>query len=460
MIEASFLTLSQLSDKIKRVLSTSSPHGEWVQAEILSLSRNPISGHYYLELIEKTDSELRAKMKGIIWASNYYYLNEKFKAVTRESLSKGIKIFFRAKFNYHSEYGLSLDLIDIEPSFTLGDMMRQRRQTVERLRQENIFDLNKKLPFPLLPQRLAIISSEIGKGYADFIIKLTGTTSQYTFVYNLFPSLLQGDGAIHQITEQLGRIKQRIHQFDVVAIIRGGGDDAGLQCYDSYELAKEIATFPIPVLTGIGHSTNETVVDMVAHVKKITPTDLAFYLIEKFDEINNRIEKAQNAILRNLSSRLQGEQEHLLRLRKSIANQAHRIVNIEKVALSSIVRNFVRSVSAICPKIRAGLDQKSTNLKYKPGELIRLKKQELQALTEGLSKMFKHAITISKLKVHEIEKDVRNKSPKTILARGYSITFHNGKSLKDYRAVKEGDVLHTQLFDGEIVSNVQKDTDG
>ena len=216
--------------------------------------------------------------------------------VAREPLKDGLQILFFASVRFHPQYGLSLQINDIDPTYTLGQMARQRLETIRRLKEEGLFDLNRRLAFPVLPKRVAVISVSTSKGYSDFMNILENRSGNFLFLVTLFPALLQGDRAVDSIMGQLKEIRKSIQRFDVVAIIRGGGGDIGLSCYDDYRLAREVATFPIPVLTGIGHSTNETVVEMVAAGNKITPTDVAYSLVDRFQVNYDRLEEIKNIV--------------------------------------------------------------------------------------------------------------------------------------------------------------------
>lgn len=407
--QVKFLTLSELCERIRTVLSDEIGT-EWVQAEIVKMNPYPESGHCYFDLVEKENERVRAKIKAVIWKDNFPFINNKFKNVTRENLKEGIKVLLRVRVNYHAEFGLKLNIVDIEPNFTLGDMMMTRRLTIERLHAEDCFNRNKLLSFPLLPKRIAIISTETNAGYRDFLAKLRGR-SKYFFGLQLFPSRIDGDAAISEIVDQLTVIRNQIKQFDVVAIIRGGDNAIGFHCYDNYELAKAIALFPIPVVTGIGHSTSDTVVEMVAHLSKITPTDLAVHLIECFETFDKRIDEAKRKIQFYADRKIKKENERL--------------------------------------------EKSQTLFTSRTKGAIRIFRSELNSKITELKKSFKYKLKDEKELVDRLEKEIKHKSPETILARGYSITFHNDRPVKDASKLKPGAVLRTQVHKGEIISQVK-----
>ncbi|MBE9492523.1 MAG: exodeoxyribonuclease VII large subunit, partial [Bacteroidetes bacterium] len=271
-------SLLEVTQSIERTISNRYTNSIWVKAELLKLNHYPKSGHCYPDLVEKSGGAVVAQIRANLWKDDYQQINKIFLETTKEPLKDGINILFNARIKYHPVHGLALQILDIDPNYTLGDMVREKLETIRKLKEEKIFDRNKSLKFPLLPKRIAVISVETSKGYSDFRNKIDKNPFGYRFFYMLFPSLLQGDKAVNDMLKQLARIRKVKDHFDVVAIIRGGGGDVGLNCYDNYNLAKEIALFPLPVLTGIGHSTNETVVQMVAYKNNITPTDVAGYL--------------------------------------------------------------------------------------------------------------------------------------------------------------------------------------
>src|SRR5690606_6223526 len=263
--ERQVFSLYEIAQGLKTVIGERFPYAFWIKAEMIKLNHYRHSGHCYPDLVEKKDGKVIAQMRATLWSSDYLHINGKFLKTLKEPLKDGIKILFLAKISFDPQYGLSLRIMDIDPSFTLGDIEREKFETIERLKTEGYYHKNKQLPFPLLPKRIAIISVETSKGYADFMKVLSNNPYGYKFIMELFPSLLQGEKAITSIKAQLAAIKKIKNRFDVVAIIRGGGGDVGLSCYNDYSLSKAVADFPLPVITGIGHATNETVVEMVAY---------------------------------------------------------------------------------------------------------------------------------------------------------------------------------------------------
>lgn len=307
-------SLSEIAFSLHKVVERTYPQPYFIKAEILKLNFYPHNGHCYPELVEKEGNSIKAEMRAIIWAANYQRINDRFIQITGNPLKENISILCLARIEFSPKHGLALHIEDIEPTYTLGEMVKNRNAVIERLKKEGVFTANKRLEMPLLPKRVAIISVETSKGYSDFITTLNGNRYGYRFVTELFPSILQGDKAIVGITGRLAEIEMRQKEFDCVVIVRGGGGDVGLSCYDEYEMAHRVATFPLPVLTGIGHSTNLSVTDMVAHTYNITPTDVAFALIGYFQTFDEKVQECQNRIVEVSRRLLVDEQAKLLRM--------------------------------------------------------------------------------------------------------------------------------------------------
>jgi len=403
------LTLSQLTAGIARVFDESFPNSFWIKAELAKLNHYPGSGHCYPSLVEKEKGMIKAEIRGNIWANDFQRINQKFLQVTKEPLKEGIQILFRALVKYHPVYGLSLQISDIDPSYTLGEMAREKMETIIRLKNEGLFERNHQLPMPLLPKLIAIISVNTSKGFSDFINILENNPWGYSFSCILFPALLQGDKAVDSIISQLRRIDRVAEYFDVVAIIRGGGGDVGLNCYDNYLLAKEVALCRLPVLTGIGHSTNETVVEMIVGQNKITPTDVAYFLIQHFHNFSARLEKSSLKIITLCEKLLEEEKRGWGKLR----------------------------------------------LRFKPGLLLREKGIDLKNRSEWFAMRVHQLLTHQQVVIDKLDQQVHLLDPRNILRRGYSITYHGGKPLTDTASVNPGEIITTRLYKGEINSEIK-----
>ena len=285
--EKEALSLLELNTRIRGALSRAFPETCWVRAEMSDVRVNTSSGHCYLEFVEKNaqTGQLVAKVRGSIWAKTFRMLKPYFEMETGQMFASGLKVLVKVSVEFHELYGLSLTVLDIDPAYTLGDMVRKRMEIIRQLQEEGVFTLNKELPFPLLPRRIAIITSPTAAGYEDFMNQLTRNKGGYPFYTKLFPALMQGERTEASVIAALDRIYQHQDLFDVVVIIRGGGATSDLNSFDSYLLAANCAQFPLPIITGIGHERDDTVVDLVAHTRMKTPTAVAEFLISRMDSV-------------------------------------------------------------------------------------------------------------------------------------------------------------------------------
>lgn len=294
----SYMTLSQLQGRIREVLCQGFAAPLWITAEIGELKVNARSGHCYLQLVEKggRNGVPQAQAQAVIWASQYGMLASYFRGATGEELAVGMKVLFRASVSYHELYGLSLRIVDIDPLYTLGDLARQRQQTIAQLREDGVFDLNRELGIPQVPQRIAVISSPQAAGYQDFMNELGA--SPYRFDAVLFDAVMQGHGAEASIIGALEAVADRMEEFDAVVMIRGGGSQSDLSFLNSYLLSFHVAQFPLPVIAGLGHDKDQSVVDMVAALSLKTPTAVAAFLADRVAGFDARLEELGGEIRR------------------------------------------------------------------------------------------------------------------------------------------------------------------
>lgn len=407
-------SLSEVTKSISRVIASRYASTYWIKAEMNKLNHYSHSGHCYPDLIEKSKGKVVAEMRGVIWSDDYQRINKQFVAILKEPLKDGINILICSKITFDPIYGISLNIIDIDPSFTLGELESEKQRTIQSLNKEDLFTFGKRLKFPLLARKIAVISVETSKGYADFLNTLDNNAYSYRFFHMLFPALLQGEKAVNSILSQLKNIEKVKHHFDIVVIVRGGGGDVGLSCYNNYALAKAIAQFPIPVLTGIGHSTNVTVSEMIAYINAITPTALAELLIKKFNDYVNTVEKAKELIILRTTKRL--SQENV-----SITNMARLL---RSSSLSRIV-NHSFQLDNLRSKLQSGIHG-----------VIVLNKSSLDLLGHKKEAM----------------------DPMNVIRRGYTMTLHEGKILKNTDDIRLGDALTTILESGRIKSTIDEVT--
>lgn len=470
-------SLLEVTKSIQRTLEDRYKSTFWVKAEMNKLNHYKQSGHCYPELLEKKDGRVIAQVKSTLWKDDFYRINMLFQEELNEPLKDGIKILFLAKITFDPEHGLSLRIIDIDPSYTLGDLEREKQEAIQLLKSENLYSKNKLLELPLLPQRVAIISVETSKGYADFLKVIETNSWNYKFFHMLFPSVLQGEKAIETIIQQLQRIKKVIHHFDVVAIIRGGGGDVGLSCYNNYLMAKEIAMFPIPVITGIGHATNETVAEMISHTNAITPTKLAEILLQRFHNFSVPVQQAQEKII-DKSRRLMSEErtqlkseaklfrsvtenillQHKNELRANgqlLLHQSTQLFSRQQERLISMNESIAKSSSVQLITNQVLLTQLTNQMTKASKHVIEIRKARIDHSNHQLIDKTKIYIRDSSTSILNIEKNVANMSPENVLKRGYSITLFNGKSIKDTKSINEGDIIQTIVLEGSIESVVQ-----
>jgi exodeoxyribonuclease VII large subunit len=408
--DKTIFSLLEVTKSIQRTLADRYKSLYWIKAEMNKLNHYKHSGHCYPELVEKKDGKIVAEIRSILWKSDFERINSSFVKLLNEPLRDGITILFQAGISYDPLHGLSLRIVDIDPTFVLGELEREKKESILKLQQEGLFDANKLVPFPLIPKRLAIISVETSKGLSDFFKIINNNPWGYKIETTLYPALLQGDKSIPSIIKQLAVIAERTESYDAVAIIRGGGGEVGLSSYNNYNLAKAIAIFPIPVLTGIGHSTNETVSEMVAYKNAITPSELADFLIQKFH---------------NFSIPLDQLQERLIFLSKNKFEQ-------EKAKL----QGFAQSLS------------------WSSKNRLQQEKHNVLILSQRLQLFSKHFLKEQYSSLENITRLIKMADPAQLLKRGFSVTRINGKAVQSIADVQEGDIVETLLLDGKLQSQV------
>jgi exodeoxyribonuclease VII large subunit len=401
-------TLRELNSAIRFAVGQAFPEALWVIAEIAEAKCNQ-RGHCYLELAEKDDDKVIAQIKATIWAYDYRKLCHKFESQTGEALRQGMKVMLFASVTFHEVYGLSLNVKDIDPAYTMGDMALRKKEIIERLIKEGLMDVNRALPLPVAPQRIAVISSPTAAGYGDFFNHLDRNLYGYRFIHVLFPALMQGAEAEQSLLSALDRIAHVAHLFDAAVIIRGGGSSIDLSCFDSYALASRISRFPLPVLTGIGHEKDDTVADMVAHTKMKTPTAVAEFLI----------------------SGLRAFEERIADIMGRISTLAEGMVRDEHLTLETISRRLARIPI-----------------------LIAAEQNRLAMHVRDMKSATRHLIRRTADGLDHIDRALRILDPTNVLKRGYSITRHKGKVIRDAARLKKGDVIDTHLYKGAVTSIV------
>ena len=449
------LSLEELAKMIEGIISSAFDRGYWVKAEMARLNLYPQTGHCYPDLVEKEGNTIKAQMRGTIWAGTYQKISKQFMEVAREPLRDGLQILFFASVRFHPQYGLSLQINDIDPSYTLGQMARERMETIRKLKESSLFDLNRNLSFPPLPKRIAVISVSTSKGYSDFMNILEKRAGNFRFLVKLFPALLQGDKAVDSITAQLKEIRKSISGFDVVAIIRGGGGEVGLSCYDDYRLAREVATFPIPVLTGIGHSTNETVVEMVAAANMITPTDVAYSLVARFQVVAERLEQISNIVSDYARELITGNKTLLRDLVERLQEQTRSRLDQQRLRMDMTLRDTLQQTRLLLRSEKEKFVSSLAVLRLGPKRSILREKDILFNQVRWLAAGILAGHEKENARIRLAESRLNLLDPVNTLKRGFSITYYRDKPLKDASSVEPGDVITSQLYKGKIRSIVK-----
>lgn len=425
-------------------------------AEMNRLNLYPQSGHCYPDLVEKKDGKLIAQVRANLWRDDFLRINAAFKSIVKEPLKDGIKILFSAAINFDPNYGLSLRIIDIDPGYSLGDLEQEKHATIAQLKKEGVYGNNKLFTLPLLPKRIAIISVDTSKGYADFKQVLEGNEWGYKFSMKLFPALLQGEKAVETIIYQLRQIKLLQHHFDVVAIIRGGGGDVGLSCYNDFRLSREVALFPLPVITGIGHSTNETVVEMIAFENAITPTKLAEYLLQKFHNFSVPLHRAEEKLI-DLSQKILNDER--LKFRNAILyfrSVTSNMVITGHNNISNLQTAILQQTHFLWKSSNEAMNNTLRYFRSVTQNLLLLRSNKVVNLSRSLIQQTSFRFKSQNNEVNNLQRTINNLSPENVLKRGYSITTFNGKVVKGYGAVKAGDKIETVVMDGTISSTVNE----
>lgn len=406
------LTLRELNLRIKAVMQERFPETYWLRAETSDVRVNHSSGHCYLEFVEKNEQtgQIVAKARASIWAKTFGMLKPYFEKETGQAFVSGLTVLVKVSVEFHELYGFSLTVYAIDPAYTLGDMARKRLEIVKQLKAEGIFTLNKELPFPVLPRRIAIITSPTAAGYEDFMNQLTNNDSGFPFYVKLFPALMQGDKTEESVISALDRIYACASCFDVVAIIRGGGASSDLSSFDSYLLAANCAQFPLPVITGIGHERDETVLDMVAHTRMKTPTAVAEFLIGQMKQAADEVEELEAQFV-YLADKKLSEQKTWIQLL------------ISRLPVT-VLNTLATHKTAINDRFR-----------------------QIQRLTD------EHLAENRKF-LQMTEQFVTMASPEYILKRGYTLTLKEGKIVKYVSDFMPGETIVTRFSDGEMTGTV------
>ncbi len=455
-MEKTRLTLLELTELISVSIREAFPERYWIVAEINEIREN-VNGHCYLELIQKDSDSNRivARSKATIWAYTWRMLKPFFETSTSQFLSQGMTIMVEISVEFHELYGISLNIKDIDPVYTLGDLEKKRAETLKKLENEGIINMNRSIPFPDLPARIAVISSPVAAGYEDFMHQINNNQYGYSFDITLFPALMQGNNAAVSVTGALDAVFEKEEMFDIVVILRGGGSAADLNCFDSYEIAAHIAQFPIPVITGIGHERDYTIAGTVANIDLKTPTAVAEFLLGKFHELDIKTGKlggrlttlvshiiGQNrymikTVIKNIplivTNNIKQNHRHLVSRSSLISNSAFRLINNNNYDLESRHSHF------------------DFNIKH---YLHRLKSTCQEIQDKSLPEKINNSLGKKQDKLHLISTTLQLVDPENILKKGYAVVLKNGKIIKKAQDIDSQDIIETKLHDGLIKSKV------
>lgn len=450
------ITLYSLCQRIKEQLSDDFMESSWVVAEISELRLNK-NGHCYLELVEKdaeTD-QIIARLKGIIWSYTYKMLRPYFETTTGQSLTAGIKVLVRCKVEFQEVYGLSLNIKDIDPSYTLGDLAQRKKQIIDQLREDGILEMNKEIELPKVIQRIAVISSATAAGYEDFSEQLSNNEHQFAFYKKLFPAIMQGEKAEESIINALEKIYQHDDLFDAVVIIRGGGSSTDLLCFDSYLLGLNIAQFPLPVFTGIGHERDTSIADLVAYEHLKTPTAVAEFVIAHNYRFSQILNEYKDAAAFFLSEKLNTEKNHLKKLASNFSPSVIRHLSKQNRIISRFARTLLSYSRQTIKDNNAQLNHQAEMLSIHSQQKIRTATIKLRHYASDLKKGSFQMIKSESQNLSNLQKQNHQFDPSTILQKGYSITYLNGKVVKSIKDINSGDELVTHLYKGSVTSTVK-----
>lgn len=429
----SAITLLEFNRRIGRLLHDEGVQRCWVVAETSDVRQS--GGHCYLELVQKNPDtgQTLARMRGVVWANVYVRLRAKFETATGQTFGSGLNVMVEVSAHFHEQYGLSAVITDINPTYTIGDMARQRLEIINRLTREGIIDMNKQLEWPDVPQRVAVISAAGAAGYGDFIDQLHRNPWGVQFYTCLFPAVMQGQATVGSVIAALDRINEHADLFDCVVIIRGGGSTSDLNSFDNYDLAANIAQFPLPIISGIGHDRDNTVVDSVASIRVKTPTAAAEWLLARAHDALDRVNALSAAVAETAEKMLAGARQQLAYFTSSVPLIAGNIIVRHRARLQQIA-------AAVPSMAQRRIDVASRELSFSAQRLQMAIGQKMEA---------------ERRRVDSLEKQAELLSPERVLRRGYSLTMTDGHVVTSAASLHPGDRITTRFADGYQSSVVE-----
>lgn len=429
------ISLFELNNLVRGILHEGLPDMLWIRAETSDVHINQ-NGHCYLEFIEKdaVGKAIVAKARAMIWSNTFFMLKAYFESTTNQPFTSALKVLVKVSVEFHELYGFSLTVHDIDPSYTLGDQALNRAAILKQLEEDGVIDLNKELEMPVPSSRIAIISSPTAAGYEDFCNQLLHNPYGFAFYTKLFPAIMQGERAEKSIIDALEKVYQYQDCFDLVVIIRGGGATSELSCFDSYLLAASCAQFPLPIITGIGHERDQTVLDMVAHTRAKTPTAVAEFLISSMSDVMLALEELQDGIISIVNTRLQ---EESLLLNTFSTQAVLHLKNWRRIQQNS-------------------LDQMKSDILKSVYQLVKNENNKLPVLESDLKKLSLQILKDNSNRLDNLDKYLQLVSPDAIMKKGYTLTLKNGKMVKNPTDLNKGDEITTIFSEGRVDSIVKQ----
>ena len=449
------VSLYELTCRIRNAISTQLPGSYWVRAEI-SEGRQNANGHFYCRFIEKNAAGTDiASAAGIIWAGTYVTLRARFERETGQRFGAGIKVLVRVRINFHERYGLSLLVEDIDPSYTLGDMVRRRKEIIDKLTAEGVVNLNKQLVLPRLLLRIAVITSETAAGFGDFCNHLAHGGHMFNIKIKLFPAIMQGDKVEPSVINALNAVLVESKDWDAVVIIRGGGAVSDLNGFDTYLLAANVAQFPLPVITGIGHDRDETVLDLVANVRCKTPTAVADFLIERLSKELELLENCAATLKVCAQNKLNAQLQRMDSFVALIPLVFSRVIDKEKARYRILSERLPNAIQNVCRGERSRCERLVMRMEMNTKSMIANMQNRLLHVSERLQFVVPAVLSRQKQRLESCERGIRLAQPERVLKLGFSLTLKDGKAVTDASQLSPGDRIVTRLSNGEVTSRVE-----
>lgn len=445
MPDQDYLSLSQLNGLIREAIEMNFMDEVWLVAEIAEM-RVAGAGHCYLDLVEKRENRIVARIRANIWKFQYDRIAANFFVSTGSALQKGMKVLFSVSVSFHEQYGVSLVVKNVDPSYSLGDLERRKKEIITQLTKEGLLDINASLELELVPKRIAIVSSETAAGYGDFMNQLINNQGGYLFETKLFQTTMQGDQVESSVIDSMKKID--VHEFDCVVIIRGGGASLDLAGFDTYNLGKFIAEFPLPVLTGIGHERDETIADLVAHIKLKTPTAVAEFLIEKMQSFEEYYIGLKDALVYFSREKLNINKSKLQQLSFKTKSGTQKVLEKNRLVLSSIKSDLPRISKAYLKSKKQDLNNIVGDIAESKSVMINQQERKLLRYESVLRMLPKQMIANQKSRLKLNERTLSLVHPDNVLKRGYAMLLKDGKVLTSVDQLKKGVEVDLKLRDG------------